>query len=89
MSQSDSPNTEAGRAHVNEFVTRDPGRYRDRFVESVIAIEQEAGLLDAAELARVHCDALHSATHTPKLPRPCISSQDQMKIVAAAHNATR
>ena len=39
---SEEPSTEAGRNHVDEFVTRDPGRYRDRFVQSVLAIETEA-----------------------------------------------
>lgn len=50
---------------------------------------QRVGLLDPIELARIHCDALHSATHPPGLPRPCLASQEQAAILAAAYNAAR
>lgn len=47
---------------------------------------QRVEFLDPIELARIHCDALHSSTHPPKMARPCLVSQEQAAILAIAYN---
>lgn len=82
-----NPVSNAGAALYERLAVLRAATSDEQLIQRIRAIEIESAELDPAAFARLHCDALHSATHPPKLARPCVESRDVARKLVTAHNA--